>query len=375
MNRSRPYLPGSSSRIYGNLSAAARSAVNVEADRRFRERTQFQGQLDPHNPAHKALIGDWLRDRDAAMAESGRRDGTRRSPAHAVSPSRVHAPALAPGQKAQVSGARHRPTAHQPTAAVQQTVLTRNGDVFQLGAIPESHDPPSNGTPSTSSRTMMQKACNFYVYDSTERSGLGTLWGLGAATWAMKARGGYSVASGDTIEQMLTRVLDKIADKRCDCFEEMQLWSHGSPGNAGYISKSGDEITAADFEIPGLAEHRDVPSLNEMVRNTNRYQTWREWFRTLTPRQQLFVELRSYVCAPDTEIYYRSCSAFQGTSGQEFAEKSADFWQASVIGHTKLIGLTQPGRKVLHPGQRANWPETEGETTEMKKRGTKPKKL
>jgi hypothetical protein len=87
------------------------------------------------------------------------------------------------------------------------------------------------------------------------------------------------------------------------------------------------------------------------------------------------VRLRAYVCDSDAEIYYRSCSAFKGKEGQEFAKKSATFWRSKVIGHTKFISVPpfQPGRKELNPGEAPYWPESEGEA-EMKKDGKVPKK-
>ncbi|NEU10434.1 DUF4157 domain-containing protein [Flavihumibacter sp. R14] len=253
--------------------------------------------------------------------------------------------------------------AHELTHVLQQS--SGSSKEFNKGStIPVSASSPA---------LIQRKACNFYVYDSTEGTALGTAWELSAIALAMKARGGYAVGSSDTIEYMLSRIVNTYTDKDCDCIEEIQFLSHGSPGDSMYISKTRDEITVADFNIPDLDKYGEFPPWWDMT--SAYYKAWSKWFNALSWRQQLFVEIRSYICNTDAEIYYRSCSAFQGKEGQEFAEKSAEFWRSHVIGHTKLIGVTQPGQKTLKPGQKPYWDVAEGAGgTEMKKGGTKPKK-
>lgn len=217
--------------------------------------------------------------------------------------------------------------------------------------------------------------CNFYVYDSTESTGLGKAWAVGAAALAAGAWGGYAIPSGSDIETMLSRILKKFDEEKCGCTEEIQFWSHGSAANAMHISSTWDEITASDFNIADLATYGNGPSPNDTAKNTAFYRKYRAWFSGLTGRQQLLVQLRRTICGPSAEVYYRSCEAFQGTSGKEFAKKSAEFWRSKVVGHTKLIGLTQPGKKVLRPGEEPSWEDSEGAGgTEMKKGGQKPKK-
>ena len=87
---------------------------------------------------------------------------------------------------------------------------------------------------------------------------------------------------------------------------------------------------------------------------------YREWHSTLSTRQRRLVLLRRTICDPDAEIYYRSCEAFQGKEGQEFAKASTEFWRSKVVGHTKVIALTQPGKKVLKPCQAPYWSVSEG---------------
>jgi hypothetical protein len=212
---------------------------------------------------------------------------------------------------------------------------------------------------------VQRRACNFYVYDSTASGWIGWGWKVAAQVKAQAAVGGWAVPSGTTMEGLLKSLVD-IADDDCDCVEEMQFFSHGSSGNAMWISEgSKDQLTAADFDIPNLDQFGDI-TIWDRWRNPQLYQRWKSWFNALTPRQRLLVKLRAYICGSDAEIYYRSCHAFQGKEGQEFAKKSASFWRSTVIGHTRLIGLAQPGRKELKPGQAPYWPESEGETDEIK---------
>jgi hypothetical protein len=219
--------------------------------------------------------------------------------------------------------------------------------------------PTSIGLATSRPGLLLQRAaCNFFVFDNTEPT-LGWVWKLGARGLASKAWGGYAVASGTSIEDMLYQVLSVYAQEDCDCIEEIQFLSHGSSGNAMSISSSGDELTINDFNIPGLEEFGDGPT------GTDEY---RAWSAKLTPRQRRLVLLRRVLCGPGAEVYYRSCEAFRGKGGKEFAKASAAFWRSKVIGHTKLIALTQPGKKVVKPGQEPYWDDSEGEG------GTRPKK-
>jgi hypothetical protein len=219
--------------------------------------------------------------------------------------------------------------------------------------------PLASLAPTVPGPLIQRTKCNFYVYDSTEPTNLGWLWERAAVALELGASGGYAIQSGDTIEEMLFRVLSVYAEEDCDCTEEIQFLSHGSPGNAMYISKTGSELTINDFMIPDIEKYGDGP------RSAPGY---REWHDGLTPRQRRLVLLRRTICDTDAEVYYRSCEAFQGKQGQQFAKASADFWRSKVIGHTKVIGLTQPGKKVLKPGENPDWSETEGVG------GTSPKK-
>lgn len=194
------------------------------------------------------------------------------------------------------------------------------------------------------------KWCKFYVYDSTEPN-MTWKWKAAAFGLATFRPGAYVIPSGDNIEETLERIINSNATEGCGCIEEVQFFSHGSPGNAMYISKTGEEITIKDFNIPGLDKFGYGPTSMP---------GYREWADKLSVRQRQLVLLRRLLCGPDAEIYYRSCEAFQGKTGQEFAKKSTEFWRSKVVGHTKVIGITQPGKKVLKPCQEPYWLESEG---------------
>jgi hypothetical protein len=193
--------------------------------------------------------------------------------------------------------------------------------------------------------------CKFYVYDSTEPTGMAWKWKVAALTLAMPQFDTYVIPSGDNIEETLEKILNVYATEDCDCTEEIQFWSHGSPGNAMSITKTNDELTIKDFNIPELRKYGYGPTS---------LPGYREWSDKLSLQQRRLVLLRRTICDSDAEVYYRSCEAFQGKEGQEFAKASAEFWQSKVVGHTKVIGLTQPGKKVIRPGQEPKWSETEG---------------
>lgn len=215
------------------------------------------------------------------------------------------------------------------------------------------------------------KKCKFFVYDSTLGGWLGHLWEAAAIGDAAPRPATYVIPSGDNMEELLETLLSTSASEDCYCIDEVQFWSHGSRGNGAWISgaKGGtSEITAADFNIPDLDKYGDD-------RSQPGYQEWESKLSTLQRRLML---LRRAICDSDSTVYYRSCQAFQGEKGQEFAKASSRFWRCDVSGHTKSIGLTQPGKHTLSVCQEPDWPVSEGAEEESKKdkeslREVKPK--
>ena len=93
------------------------------------------------------------------------------------------------------------------------------------------------------------KRCKFYVYANTEPTGMAWKWKVAAIAHATPRPGAYVIRSGDNIEEALKGILDTYASEDCGCTEEVQFWSHGSPGNAMSITKTNDELTIKDFEF------------------------------------------------------------------------------------------------------------------------------
>lgn len=255
--------------------------------------------------------------------------------------------------------------AHELTHVLQQNRNSnkpgKNDSSLEInnGRVPGRADNKILPVTEDASSVQRKKACNFYVHDSTESTAIGTGWFLAAHSLAKFAWGGYRIPSGDSIEEMMYRIINAYATEDCDCIEEIQFLSHGSAGNGMYISKTGDEFTIGDFNIPDLDKFGDGP------RGTPEYNAW---YNKLTVRQRRLVLLRRLICDEDAEIYYRSCQAFYGKTGQDFAQASAAFWRSKVVGHTKVIALSQPGQKTLRPGEKPYWSETEGSETPSPKK-------
>jgi hypothetical protein len=205
------------------------------------------------------------------------------------------------------------------------------------------------------------KKCKFFTYDSTLGGALGSLWEAAALADAAARPATYVIPSGDSMEELLETLLSTYASEDCDCTDEIQFWSHGSHGNGAFISgakKGGtEEITAASFDSPGLDKYGDD-------RSQPGYQEWESKLSTFQRRLML---VRRTICDSDSTVYYRSCEAFQGEEGQKFAKASSRFWRCDVSGHTKSIGLTQPGKHTISVCQEPDWPVSEGADEETKK--------
>jgi hypothetical protein len=68
--------------------------------------------------------------------------------------------------------------------------------------------------------------------------------------------------------------------------------------------------------------------------------------------------------APNTIIWFRTCSTFQGVPGHEFSSTLSNLLGCVVAGHTRVIGLFQGGLHTRRAGAPASWPTTEGEFKE-----------
>jgi len=245
---------------------------------------------------------------------------------------------------------------------------------FEAPVPPARDEPPQPAPPSPpkeSPKTCKRlpdvgpgKKCKFFVYDSTLSGALGIAWKRLAIADARVHSASYAIPSGENMEEMLYNVLSTYAEEGCDCTDEIQFWSHGSRGNGAWISDSHggtSELETKHFEIPGVDQFGDNP----------KQPGYQEWSSKLSTYQHMLVVLRRTICDSDSTIYYRSCQAFQGEEGRKFARASSEFWRCNVAGHTKNIGLSQPGQHVLPVCQEPDWPESEGTEEETKK--NKPK--
>lgn len=92
--------------------------------------------------------------------------------------------------------------------------------------------------------------------------------------------------------------------------KSIQFWAHGSPG-AAYIAQINVD---------------------------------REQFKRISAR-----------VSRDTVIWFRMCSVFSGQRGYDLSEYLADTLQCTIAGHTKTVGILQPGLYTRKMGQKPSW--------------------
>lgn len=66
--------------------------------------------------------------------------------------------------------------------------------------------------------------------------------------------------------------------------------------------------------------------------------------------------------APDAYVWFRTCYTFNKPVGRLFALRLAEVLDCTVAGHTKVIGLLQPGFQRLEPGEIPDWADETGST-------------
>lgn len=67
------------------------------------------------------------------------------------------------------------------------------------------------------------------------------------------------------------------------------------------------------------------------------------------------------VLSPNSILWFRVCSAFQGKVGQEFSRLLANNLGCTIAGHTRVIGIWQGGLYTRTPFSSASWSAEEGE--------------
>ena len=117
---------------------------------------------------------------------------------------------------------------------------------------------------------------------------------------------------------------------------EIQYWGHGLPGR---VFIAGEAVTSSSFTQGPLAED------------------WRAVAARLT-RTSL--------------VWFRTCGAFGGPAGHEFATTTARFFDCRVAGHTFVIGPVQSGLHSLGAGATPGWSVDEGQGTAGELLGSLP---
>lgn len=99
-------------------------------------------------------------------------------------------------------------------------------------------------------------------------------------------------------------------------FTSIQYWGHGSPGCVWLAQQN---YTMPDFRV-----------LKDKV-------------------------------TPETVIWFRTCSTFQGVRGLAFSAALSDMLNCTVAGHTRIIGVLQGGLHTRKPHSYPSWSTVDGE--------------
>jgi hypothetical protein len=119
---------------------------------------------------------------------------------------------------------------------------------------------------------------------------------------------------------------------------EIQFWGHGRPGR---VFVADDVLDAAAFRGDGE--------------------------RTADLRA-----VRARLVGPEALVWWRTCSAFGGDRGHDFARVVADFFGCRTAGHTFVIGPWQSGLHSLVPGATPGWDRREGVRDDDEARPSRP---
>jgi hypothetical protein len=156
-------------------------------------------------------------------------------------------------------------------------------------------------------------------------------WKLGSFIDQLQAFADYSVGAASW-EEAFNGVNDAVSREAKKTGQpvtiaSLQFWGHGSSGHA-YMG--------------------DGTSLSK---------------KTLAPGgtfHDLAVKTASHLHRTQGHVWFRCCTPFQGTAGQDFARAASAIFVVPVIGHTFIIHALQSGTEVLLPGAQPNWDTDEG---------------
>jgi hypothetical protein len=153
--------------------------------------------------------------------------------------------------------------------------------------------------------------------------GLSTAWAAGSVLYRWQKR--FDAVFGATSWDDALGWLGSYDSGRP--IHEIQYWGHGQWGR---VCVDEDVLDATAF-APG---HRLAPRLTAL-------------------RERL-------VPGAEALVWLRTCEAFGGAVGHDFASRLADGLGARVAGHTFIIGALQSGLHGLLPGHAPHWPADEG---------------
>lgn len=153
--------------------------------------------------------------------------------------------------------------------------------------------------------------------------GLSTAWRAGALLY--RGRGAVDASFGATSWDDAARFVETHAP--AEPLEELQYWGHGRFGRI-FVDRDVLDASALDAQRP----HRFFAVLRERLSSRR--------------ARSLF--------------WMRTCEAFGGHVGHDFAQRLADFLGVPVAGHTHVIGFWQSGLHGLAPGARPDWSPSEG---------------
>lgn len=83
------------------------------------------------------------------------------------------------------------------------------------------------------------------------------------------------------------------------------------------------------------------------------------WFAGKATSTEEWLSIKP-ILVPQSLVWFRSCSVFQGPDGQVFAKRLADGLNCTIAGHTHIVGLFQGGLYTQKPNTMPSWSITEG---------------
>lgn len=153
-------------------------------------------------------------------------------------------------------------------------------------------------------------------------------------------------------------IYDKAPGKGFAQWMLMMTWAVGS-----WIQElfgAADEVYAAGSWDEVLAWLRSRPGQLTSIQFWGHGSAATLWNGGKPAGAEFFLKLKDKV-TPETVIWFRACSVFQGPAGIEFSQRLADGLGCTIAAHTRIVGFLQGGLYTRKPGGPAQWLPTEGE--------------